>query len=84
MKRELENSRNPDWSLKKLTENKKGFGSQRIEKMCKWSSRSRGEILSRSSVGRDKCLTYFRMMQEFSRSRKLNESQTGLKKKIPM
>lgn len=34
MKRELENSRNPDWSLKKLTENTKGFGSQRIEKMC--------------------------------------------------
>lgn len=40
------------------------------------------EKLGRSSVGRDKHLrTFFRIMQEFSRSRKLNESQTGLKKK---
>lgn len=31
MKRELEKSSNPDWSLKKLTENMKGLGAQRIE-----------------------------------------------------
>lgn len=42
------------------------------------------EKLGRSSVGRGKHLrTFFRIMQEFSRSRKLNESQAGFLKKFP-
>lgn len=51
-------------------------------KMCINEVQEVEEKLGRSSVGRDKHLrTFFRIMQEFSRSRKLNESQTGLKKK---